>query len=75
MEVIIDIVLLLIMVGVAGIIFESVWLLVSRKELKTRLDERQEIINAIIRYKPNAASPDVRDTKTAIIDAITKRSA
>jgi len=36
--------------------------------------ERQEIINAIMNIKPLSSSPDVRDTKNQIIDAITKRS-
>lgn len=37
-------------------------------------DERRDIINAILAIKPLASSPDVRDTKNEIIDAITKRS-
>ena len=36
-------------------------------------EERQEIINAIINYKRLSSNPDVRDTKNAIIDAITRR--
>jgi len=37
-------------------------------------EEREAIINAILAIKPLASSPDVRDTKNQIIDAITKRS-
>ena len=37
-------------------------------------EERQEIINAVMNIKPMASSPDVRDTKSQVIDAITKRS-
>lgn len=44
---------------------------VRRKLLR---EERQEIINAIMAIKPMASSPDVRDTKNQIIDAITRRS-
>lgn len=36
-------------------------------------DEREAIINAILEIKPLASSPDVRDTKNQIIDAITRR--
>lgn len=43
---------------------------VRRKLLRK---ERQEIINAILAIKPMASSPDVRDTKNQIIDAITRR--
>lgn len=36
-------------------------------------DEREAIITAILAIKPLASSPDVRDTKNQIIDAITRR--
>ena len=54
---------------IAEILFKS-------KDLREKLleDERREIIDAIMNFRPLAASPDVRDTKHGIIDVITRRS-
>ena len=51
-----------------GVIAES-----KATRRKLLREERQEIINAIIDYKRLSSSPDIRDTKNAIIDAITRR--
>ena len=53
-----------------------VGLLSKSKSLREKLlqDERRKIVDAIMNFRPLAASPDVRDTKNGIIDVITRRS-
>jgi len=41
---------------------------------KLVLEERREIIDAIMKIRPFSANPDVVEVKNQIIDAITKRN-
>lgn len=61
---------------IAGISVVAAGVYADSKHAKTRLlrKERHEIVNAIMAIKPLASSPDVRDTKREIVDAIIKRN-
>lgn len=70
------IVLSLLAIGVTGIAIFAPGIYTESKYVKHRIlrKERQEIVNAIMAIRPFASSPDIRDTKREIVDAIIKRN-
>ena len=66
----------ILIIALIGFVVVATGVMADTKASREKLlrNERREIINAIMNIKPMASSPDVRDTKNQIIDAITKRS-
>jgi hypothetical protein len=62
-------------IALVGLIVVVVGVIADSKAARRSVirEERKQIIDAVTKIKPLAGSPDVRDTKNEIINAITKR--
>jgi hypothetical protein len=62
-------------IALVGLIVVVVGVIADSKAARRSVvrEERKQIIDAITKIKPMTGSPDVRDTKNEIINAVTKR--